>query len=192
MKIPHVYPAYPALAAIEVESIARGLIVVDGLVKRAEVRLLMADPVTPGKMVIVFSGQVAEVEESLDAAREAVGDAELDVLFLPHIHEAIVPAFVSGVDAPPITASLGILEFATISSTLIGADKALKAAEVELVALHLAKGIGGKGYFVFTGEQDSVEASLEAAEQAVADDLLVGRELIPRPHPDMDWVLGRL
>jgi microcompartment protein CcmL/EutN len=79
-----------------------------------------------------------------------------------------------------------------VCSTLLAADTALKAADVALVALHLARGIDGKGYFVFTGPQDAVEASLEAGELAVTPDRRAGSELIARPHPDVDWALGRL
>jgi len=181
----------PALAVVEVASIARGLVVADAVVKRAAVRLLRADPVTPGKYVLVFVGSVAEVEEALDAGREAAGSEHIDVLLLSEAHRAIVPAL-EGVEPPPIDGSLGVLEMRTVAATLLACEKALKAADVTLVALHLARGIGGKGYFVFTGSQDSVEASLEAGDGAVAAELRAGREIIAHPHPDVDWALTRL
>ena len=181
----------PALAVVEVRSIARGLFVCDALVKRAPVRLLVADPVTPGKLTIVFTGGVAEVGEALEAGREATAAEEIDWLFLPQAHEAIVPA-IEGVEPPPVDGALGVLEMRTVAATLHAADAALKAAGVRLVALHLARGIDGKGYVVFTGMQDEVEASLEAGDAVVAPEHRSGRELIARPHPDVDWVLGRL
>lgn len=183
--------AHPALAVVETRSIARGVTVCDALVKRAPVRLLMADPVSPGKMSIVLAGGVAEVEEALDAAREAAAAEELDWLLLPAAHEAIVPAL-EGTEPPPIEGALGVLEMRTVAATLHATDAALKAAEVGLVALHLARGIDGKGYVVFTGTQDAVEAALDAGDDAVAPEHRAGRELIARPHPDVDWVLSRL
>ncbi len=182
---------HPALAVLETRSIARGLFVCDALVKRAPVRMLMADPVTPGKMCIVFAGGVAEVEEALGAAREAAAAEELDWLLLPHCHEALVPAL-EGVEPPPVEGSLGTLEMRTVAATLLAADAALKAADVDLVAIRLARGIDGKGYFVLTGTQDSVEAALDAGDDAVRPEHRAGRELVARPHPDVDWVLGRL
>lgn len=181
----------PALAVVETRSIARGLSVCDALVKRAPVRLLVADPVTPGKLTIVFVGGVAEVEEALEAAREMAATDELDYLFLPQVHESIVPAL-EGAEPPPIEGALGALEMRTVSATLHAADAALKAADVTLVALHLARGIDGKGYIVFTGTQDAVEASLDAGDEIVLPEARAGRELIARPHPDVDWVLSRL
>ncbi|MCA9537559.1 MAG: protein kinase [Myxococcales bacterium] len=97
-----------------------------------------------------------------------------------------------GVEPPPVRGSLGTLEYRSVAATVLGADAALKAAAVSLVAIHLARGIGGRGYVVFTGSQDSVEAALEAGEGAVELEQRFARELIARPHPDMDWALGRL
>jgi microcompartment protein CcmL/EutN len=181
----------PALAVLEVASIARGLTVADALVKRAEVRILRADPVTPGKYLLVFAGGEEEVEEAMGAGRETAAMDLLDELLLPGAHGALIPAL-EGVEPPPIDGSLGTLEMKTAAATLSSADAALKAAEVELVALHLCRGIDGKGYVVFTGTQDSVEASLEAGDDAVRPEHRAGRELIARPHPDVHWALGRL
>ena len=181
----------PALAVVELASIARGLVVADAIVKRAFVRLVTADPVTPGKFVIIFVGDEASVDEALQAGREAAGTAELDVLVLPYAHPALLPAL-QGVEPPPVDGALGILEFRTVAATLLAGDRALKAADVELAALHWARGIDGKGYLVVTGEQDAVEAALHSGLEAVAEPLRIGRELVPRPHPDLDWVLSRL
>jgi len=181
----------PALAVVEIESIARGLVVADAIVKRAPVRLAVADPVTPGKFVIVFVGDEAAVDESLEAGREAAGTTELDVLLLPFAHPALLPAL-AGVEPPPVEGSLGILELRTVSATILAGDRALKAAQVELAALHWARGVDGKGYLVVTGEHDAVEAALDAGFEAVEPALRIGRELVPRPHPDLDWVLSRL
>lgn len=181
----------PALSVVEAGSIARGVVIADALVKKAAVRLLRSDPVTPGKFVIVFTGEVAEVEEALEAGRQAAGVEEIDVLFLPHAHPAIVPAL-DGVQREIVDGALGILEMRTVAATLRAADAALKEAGTRLVALHLARGIDGKGYIALTGTQDAVEASLDAGDAAVEGQHRAGRELIARPHPDVDWVLTRL
>jgi len=181
----------PALAALEVSSIARGVFVVDALTKRASVRMLRADPVTPGKLLLLFAGGVAEVQESFEAAIEAAGDRVLDRLLLTHAHPAIVPAL-DGLASPVLSGALGILEFSTVCATLGAADAALKEAEVTLMAMHLARGIGGRGYLVFCGSQDAVEASLEAGERSAPPEARVGYELLARPDASLDWVLERL
>jgi len=181
----------PALAALEVSSIARGVFVVDALTKRASVRMLRADPVTPGKLLLLFAGGVAEVQESFEAAIEAAGDRLLDRLLLTHAHPAIVPAL-DGLASPVLSGALGMLEFSTVCATLGAADAALKEAEVTLMAMHLARGIGGRGYLVFCGSQDAVEASLEAGERSAPPEARVGHELLARPDASLDWVLERL
>ncbi len=181
----------PALAVLEVASIARGLTVADGLVKRAPVRILRADPITPGKYLLVFAGGEEEVFESMDAGQELAGGDVVDQLVLPGVHAALPPAL-EGIEAPPIDGSLGTLEMKTAAATLLAADAALKSAEVALVALHLCRNIDGKGYVVFTGTQDAVESSLEAGDDVAPPELRAGRELIARPHPDVHWAVGRL
>ena len=63
-----------ALALVEIDSVAIGLRAVDALVKRAPVRLMEANLIEPGRFLVLFEGGVAEVEESLAAARAVAGD----------------------------------------------------------------------------------------------------------------------
>lgn len=181
----------PALAALEVDSIARALVVVDVLVKRAEVTLVRTDPVTPGKMLIAFAGHEEEVLESFTSAKEESGERLCDALILPAAHTALLEAL-DGKVSSTVQNAVGVLEFATACATLLAADAALKCAEVRPLALHLCRGIGGKGYFVFEGDQDAVEAALEAGDALVDPTLRIGNELIARPHPDFDWSLSRV
>lgn len=170
----------------ELESLARGVVVADALVKRAAVKILIADAVTPGKFLLVFTGTEAEVAESYDAGIETGGSLVLDSLHLPHIAEPIVASLKN----QPIASTgpddaVGIVELHTVASTLRAADVALKQANVKLTHLQLARGIGGKGWFTVAGEQHDVEAALERAAAAVTANLLVTTELIQRPHADL-------
>jgi microcompartment protein CcmL/EutN len=60
----------PAIGLIELSSIARGLYVSDVMVKKAPVELLMSQTTSPGKYLILVSGDVASVQESTQAAIE--------------------------------------------------------------------------------------------------------------------------
>nr|AXH38012.1 Tspycatcher [synthetic construct] len=66
-------PDRPALGVLELTSIARGITVADAALKRAPSLLLMSRPVSSGKHLLMMRGQVAEVEESMIAAREIAG-----------------------------------------------------------------------------------------------------------------------
>ena len=174
----------PALALLEIESIARGMVVGDALVKRAPVELAMAEPVTPGKYLLLFSGGVGETEEAVKAGVEAAGPTLLDHLFLPRPAPALLRGLREEWDER-WGGSFGIVETQTAASALLSADAALKRGEVGLRRLHLARGIGGKGYFVLSGPLDMVQAAVEAAAASIDARLLLATELIERPHRDI-------
>jgi microcompartment protein CcmL/EutN len=174
----------PAIALLEVESIARGYLVADAVVKKAPVRLLMTDPVTPGKFLILIDGEVADVEAAFNEGVESAGALLIDRLFLPQASPVLSPA-IRGTLPPDLVESLGIVEAQTVAATLLAADAAVKSAQVQLVRLHLARGIGGKGFFTLTGALDSVEAAVAAGAAAIAPELLVDTEIIAAPHSDL-------
>ncbi len=178
--------AGPALGLLELESLARGIVVADALVKQASVQIAIAEAVSPGKYLLVFVGREAEVQESFKAGLEAGGTLVLDSLHLPHVAEPVAAALLQGHVAKVSTDdAVGIVELHTVAATIKAADVALKRAEVRLTQFHVAKGIGGKGWFTLAGEQHDVEAALEGAAAAVQSTLLVATELIQRPHPDL-------
>ncbi len=62
----------------------------------------------------------------------------------------------------------------------------MKAANVELVGVRLADGLGGKGYCLFTGVVAEVEAAVEAAAQRAAPSgRLLHQRVIPQLHGSM-------
>jgi microcompartment protein CcmL/EutN len=176
----------PALGLVETGSIARGIVVADAMVKRAQIRLLLNRPVSPGKHLCLCCGDVAEVQEAMDVGRTQAGTKLCDELFLAQVHTEVIAALSrTQPAAPPDDRSLGVLETYSAAATLLAADGACKAAEVTLFELRLCDGIGGKAFAIFLGEQDMVEAALAAGEALLSPGLFLGSELIPRPHPDM-------
>ena len=182
-------PTGPAIGLIELCSVARGLHVCDAMVKRAVVEILRATTTHPGKYIVLIRGGVDEVHEALEAGRALAKDAFIDLLELPNPHDEL-NAVLDQPQRPPLKA-LGIFECYSIASTVRGADAALKAAEIKACQIQLADGLGGKGYFLFSGELFDVEAGMEAGLNAIGDGLLAGYEIIPRPHPDFLDVLLR-
>ncbi len=173
----------PAIALLELESIARGYVIADAMVKEAPVRLLLTEPVTPGKFLILVDGDVAEVEAAFAEGLDLAGAGLIDKLFLPHASPALSAAIRGGHSPEPLQ-SLGIVETHSVASALLAADAAVKAADVHFVRMQLARGIGGKGYFALTGALDMVQAALLAGAAAIAPDLLAAIETIPAPHPE--------
>jgi microcompartment protein CcmL/EutN len=177
----------PALALLEVSSLARGVVVADAAVKRAAVELLLCEPVTPGKYLVLFAGGVAEADEALRAGAEAAGDALLDRLWLPQADAQLIPAIRNGPNRLPSRGDLpaAMLELVTVAAALRAADAACKAAEVRLQLLHLARGIGGKGWFILRGDLHALEAAVQAATHAAGEGRVSGAEIIASPHEDL-------
>jgi len=178
--IPH-----PAIGLLEVSSLARGFVVTDAVAKKAAVTLLGSHPIAPGRYVTLFWGPVAEVEESFAAGEETGRDVLVDSLFLPGAHAQVIDALAAGRASQPDLDALGIVETYSVTGAILSADAACKAAEVELLELRLAHGLGGKGLWVVTAALHDVEAAVEAGEGVLEPGVLVRTEVIPRPHSDM-------
>lgn len=181
----------PALACIELSSIARGVRVCDEMAKKAPVRVIEAATICPGKYVIVIAGEVGDVEQSFAIGLEVAGATVVDQLLLPNADRQLVPA-IEGTTAVERVDAAGVVETFAVASAIRGADAACKRAAVQLIELRLARGLGGKAFFSLTGEQADVEAAVAAAEEAIgrASGLLLRSEVIPRPHPEMvRWLL---
>ena len=174
----------PALAVIELSSIARGHRVADAMCKRAPVRLERAEPLSPGKFVILIEGEVAAVDESFRVGADVAGDRAIDKLFLPQPHEALWPALAGAAKAGQGVESLGIVETTTVAATVRAADAAAKAARVRITEMQLARGIGGKAFFTVTGPLGEVEAAVDAALATIDATLVHTTEIIPAPHAD--------
>ena len=175
----------PALALIEFKSVARGIKATDSIAKKAPVNIIATNPICPGKYMVIFSGEVADVEESLKAGIKAADDLLINDLMLPHIDRSVIPAL-AGTTVIEKFGAVGIIETFSVASCIVAADIAAKTASIQLVEVRLANGLGGQAYFVMTGDQADIEASLENARKHVKDEgLLAGCEIIESPHPDL-------
>jgi microcompartment protein CcmL/EutN len=174
-----------ALGMVEFKSVARGIFATDAIAKKAPVNIISTNPICPGKYMVVFAGEVADVEESLKAGLVAGGDLVVNDLFLPYVHRDVIPAVAGAVEIEKF-AAIGVVETFSIASCVVGADLAAKETSAKLVEIRLANGLGGKGYFVITGKLADVEASIEVAKEHInKEGLLAGCEIIPAPHPDL-------
>ncbi|MER2598548.1 MAG: BMC domain-containing protein [Caldilineales bacterium] len=174
-----------ALALLEFDSIALGIVAGDAMVKTAPVTRLLAGTVQPGRYLVLAGGEVAAVQEAVAVGRAAGGAALLDVVFLPGVHPAVVEAIAAARDTAPVEA-LGIVECAGVAAAIHAADAGVKGAAVTLLELRLADGLGGKGLLFFSGPVTDIEAAVEIACQAIAaGGQLLSAVVIPQLHPEM-------
>jgi microcompartment protein CcmL/EutN len=184
--------AGPALGIVELSLIARGLVVADAMMKRAEVALLASRPVSGGKHLVMVAGGVDVVGESMEAGRQAAAGAQVDELFLPYLHEPLWALLAEPVHpaewAGGPVGAVAIVETTTVCAAVAAADAAGKAALIALRDMHLAVGISGKAFFTMTGDLPDIETAAAAARDAASSRLLL-LEVIPSPAPEL---IGRL
>ena len=180
----------PALALVEFSSIAAGIQSADAMVKRAPIDTIRAGTVQPGKYLVLIGGLTADVEESLAAGRQTGGEAVADFVYLPQVHPEVVEAIGGGRVADPLDA-LGVVETTTVAAAIQAADAGIKGANVRLVEVRLADGLGGKGITLFSGLVEDVEAAVDIGVGALARPaLLVRQVVIPQLHEAMWDNLG--
>ncbi|MBK8268188.1 MAG: BMC domain-containing protein [Planctomycetes bacterium] len=151
---------FPALALLEFSSIAVGTRAADAIAKKAPVSFIRIGTIQPGKFAILFSGEVASVNESFAEGRR-VGDAALlDSVILSDVHRDVHNAVLGkrgdwGDDA------VGIIETQTLAAVIDAADAAMKGANVSLIEIRLGDGLGGKGVAHFSGLLADVQAAID-------------------------------
>jgi len=174
-----------AIGAVEIQSIPKGILACDTMLKTAKVQLIYAGTVCAGKYVAVVSGSVAAVKESVENGTE-VGDTFLiDSLVIPNVNKQVLRAASSCGEVGDVEA-IGVMETFSVCSCIAAADCAAKAACVTLIELRLGRGLGGKSFLVMTGDVSAVQAAIDAARKSP---LVSGRVAdcvcIPAPHQDL-------
>lgn len=182
---------HPSIALIEYASIAIGTRASDAIVKKAPISLVRAGTLQPGKFAVLFSGEVAAVEESYVEGLRIGAESVIDRVLLPDVHEQ-VHSGVLGKSLSWQADTIGVIETQTMSSTLEAADAAVKGAEVQVVQIRLGDGLHGKGLVYFAGELADVEAAIEIGSRRVAyKNQTVCTAVIPRVDDDLRGVLGK-
>lgn len=176
-----------AIGAIELSSVGVGYQVQDALMKAASTTLLIARTICSGKYLIVFTGKVGDVEAAMETARRVGETSTIDWLTVANVHPALFPAMAQSVVlSPENVGALGIVETFSAVSALVAADVAGKAANVTLFRLSLAMAMGGKGLLLLTGPLADVQASVDAAKEALKDrGLLACATVLPRPEKEL-------
>lgn len=151
-----------ALGLLEVGSVATGLATVDALTKRARVTIRGAGVVEPGRFVLLFAGDLGDVDEAWDEALRRADGQVLDRIRIANVHPRVWDGL-AGVRRVGEPECVGVIEGTSIAGTLEACDRALKDADVDLAGLRLTPGLGGRAYFAVSGLQHDVEAAIDAA-----------------------------
>jgi microcompartment protein CcmL/EutN len=170
---------------LELNSIAKGGETTDIVLKAAAVDLIFAKAGCPGKYYLLFTGEVAAVQASIDAGCNLAGTHVIDQCVIPHVHPQVIRA-INMTNMPEEMRAIGVMEFFSVTAAVYSADAAVKAAEVDLVDVRLGTGIGGKSFVILTGEVAAVTEAINAGIHTPnADGMLVSSVVIPSPHPEL-------
>ena len=174
-----------AIGLIETSSIAKGFHIGDAVLKAAHVEIIVNRTICPGKYMVLIGGAVDAVQASVEAGVAAGAHTVVDHFVIPSIHPSVFPAM-SGVSHLPDLKALGVIESFSVASTIEAADAAVKAAPVQLIAVHMAMAIGGKAFVTLTGEVAAVQEAVDVGAAAVEKKgLLVEKVVIPSPRPEI-------
>jgi microcompartment protein CcmL/EutN len=170
---------------LEYKSVSAGIQSCDAVMKAADVRLIYSMPVCAGKYIVIVQGDTGAVNAAIEAGREVSPFNIVDSIIIPNLHKDIFPALTASGNVGGINA-LGSIESYSVSATIIAADIALKTADISMIEIRLAKGLGGKSYFNFTGEVGAVRESEKASVKYLEENgWLVYSCVIPNPHPSL-------
>ena len=158
-----------AIGMIEYKTVASGMTAADLMVKTAEVEVIEAKTVCPGKYMVLVTGDLSSVKAAVDAACAKFPDTLIDSFVLCNPHESIMGA-IYGANEIRNKNALGILETYTAASAIVAADITAKTAIVELIELRLARGMCGKSYLLITGEIAAVQMAIEKAKADIGED----------------------
>ena len=175
---------HPALALLEFTSIAAGIQAGDAMIKRGRVAAITAGTVHPGRYLVMVTGEVGDVGEAVAAGIESGAASLVDRVLLSDVHPSVAEA-VRGTRVGPAGEALGVIETSTVAATLEAADAAVKGATVDLLEVHLADGLGGKAYALFSGSVSDVQAAVAIGVGRIDPTLLVGSVVIPQLHGEM-------
>jgi len=179
-----------AIGVIELASIYKGYHVQDEVLKSANVQKLVARSICSGKYLMIVRGTVADVETAVNIAREVGGFSVVNLTVIPRVDPRIFPAIAGTISLETKcgqnVGAMLILETFSVASAIKAADAAVKEADLDIIRVHVAMAIGGKGIVVMTGDVAPLEAAVNPAVEAIKEDgMLAGYVLIRNPHEDV-------
>lgn len=183
--IPRATTVKRAIGLIELRSIARGMKTTDAILKAANVELLRAHVVCPGKYIILIAGAISQVKNAVSIGQQIAPEVVVDHFVLSNVHPSVFPALTATTEIERVKA-IGVVETFTLAASIVAADTAVKAAPVDLIEIRLPFAMGGKAFTVFTGEVSAVRSGVQAAADRLRDEGVIDSfEVIPAPHKDL-------
>lgn len=174
-----------SIGLLELKSIPAGVETADAMLKAANVELLTASPTCPGKYVIIVCGAVGAVKSAMETGCNTAGMYLVGSHTINNVHDS-VPCAITGTAQVERVSAIGMVETMTALAAVRAGDVAAKAANVTLMEVRIARGLGGKGFVLLTGEVSAVRSAVKNALHTLAETGdVTGSCVIPSPHPGL-------
>lgn len=176
-----------SIGVIELSSIVAGYQAQDAMLKAADVQILLARTICSGKYLIIVGGTVSAVNAALDAGEAQAGSYMIEKLTIANVDEQVFGAIAGSVAVNEESfRALGIVETFSATNIIEAADAAAKSADVVIFRIHVSMAIGGKGYFLATGDVSAVQAAVDSACSAIEHTgMLLNRVVIPAASKEL-------
>lgn len=171
------------LGIVDSRSIAAGAEITDAMLKAAPVTLVRASVICAGRLLILVEGDREAVETALRAA-EGTGFHLAGKYAISPVSQQ-VQAALRRQPSPMGGRAMAVIECRNAADSIMAADTAVKKADVSLMRLVMGQGIGGKSYFVLTGDVAAVREAPQAAADALGKSL---QQMVVIPQPDAELV----
>ena len=114
-----------AIGMVEYKTVSAGVIAADAMVKTADISIIEAQTVCPGKYIVIITGDLSAVDAAVNRARAQHEEQLISSFILGNPHESIFPAIYGAAQIEEVSA-LGILETYDAATMIVAADEAAK------------------------------------------------------------------
>ena len=180
-----------AMALLEFDTIATGVLASDLMVKRSPIALLRCGTIHPGRFLILIGGSVASTQEAYTVGMQ-LGESERSLsgsVFLGDVHPFLHDA-VLGARRDLAGDALAVVETRSSPALLAAVDAAVKSTPVMLSEVRLGDDLGGHALALMSGDLSDIEIALEICSDRAGDQLLA-RTLLPRLDPGLRTLLDQ-
>lgn len=175
-----------SIGSLEFRSICIGIEVSNEIIKRNNIEIAFAKSVCPGKFIIIFSGDAAEVQSAVNLGMELGSKSVVSYFIINRVHEEIINALTNKYKSKDYTGlAVGVMENSKICSGIKALDKALKSADVRLIKMQLAFAIGGKLVYIISGSVSDVEYAIDEATKILKPSEIIATSIITSPSKEL-------
>lgn len=157
-----------ALGLVEFLKVPTGMLVSDKMAKGADIEIIHAATVCPGKYIVLFKGSIAAVKAALEIGNNECEENVIDSFILGNPVEDIYSA-ITGCNDIVCDGAIGIVESYSVASIIEAADIAVKNARTNLIEIRLARGMCGKSFFIISGDVSAVEMGINASKEMLKE-----------------------